>query len=84
MNRPAEYERWKHRRCQITPPSDFADRVMQSLDESPDPVQVSNRRPSLSSFLWQSCIAASIAVACVGVGLLRVQAFVVLVLSGPF
>ena len=81
MCEPDSYELWKRGRCQIEPPNDFADKVMQGVDASPVPGYVSRRRTTYLSVVWRGCVAASIALVCIGLGLLRVQAFVVLVLS---
>ena len=80
MNWPDSYELWKRRRCQIDPPSDFADRVMQGIEKS-SAVQRNRHRRAFSSVVWRGCVAASIALACIGIGLLRIQAFVAFVLS---
>ena len=82
MNGTDRYEIWRRRRSAVDAPPGFADGVMQLLESPEDVASVPTiSRPKLRHRIWNGCVAASVVAACLGIGLLRIQTLMALVLA---
>jgi hypothetical protein len=82
MSETDHYERWKRRRRAVEIPPKFATRVMSRLEDSRDVTSTAalSRAHAIGHRIWNGCIAASVLAACIGFGMLRVQALLAFVL----